>query len=84
MTRAEPSSSNPAAPSGDVAQTVVARADELACHRDAPCVGTVDLLFALFEVYDRLIDRALYLRGASRVELLERLATVDCAVETGH
>ncbi len=76
MTRAEPSSSSPAAPSGDVAQTVVERADELACHRDAPCVGTVDLLFALFEFYGGLMDRALYLRGASREELVERLATM--------
>jgi hypothetical protein len=76
MTRAEPSSPRPTVPSGDVAQTVVERAGELACHRDAPCVGTVDLLFALFEVYGGLMNRALYLRGTSREELMEQLASV--------
>jgi len=75
MTRAEPVAPVPAPPSGDVAQRVVERAGELACQRGARCVGTVDLLFALFEVYGGLIDRALYLRGASREELLERLAS---------
>ncbi len=77
MTRAEPSASGPAAASEDVAQRVVERAGELACLREVACVGTVDLLFALFEVYGGLIDRALYLRGASREELVEHLATTD-------
>jgi hypothetical protein len=31
------------------------------------------VLFALFEIYGGLIDRALYIRGASREELIERL-----------
>ncbi len=76
MTRAEPAAHRPAPPSEDVAQRVVERAGELACHREAPCVGTVDLLFALFEVYGGLLDRALYLRGASREELVEQLAAM--------
>ena len=76
MTRAEPPAPSPAAPNGDVAQTVVARAGELASHRSVPCVGTIDLLFALFEVYGGLMDRALYLRGASRDELVEHLVTM--------
>jgi len=76
MTRAEPSAPRPAGPSGDVAQPVVERAGALACHRDAPCVGKVDMLFALFEVYGGLMNRALYLRGASREELVEQLAGV--------
>ena len=76
MTRAEPTPPSPAAPSSDIAQRAVERADELACQRDAPCIGTVDLLFALFEIYGGLIDRALYLRGASREELVEHLATM--------
>ena len=53
---------------------VVERACELATQRRADCVCTVDLLFALFEIYGGLIDRALYLRGGSRQELLERLS----------
>ena len=76
MTRAESTTAEPApaAPSGDMAQRVVERADMLAHARHAPCVGTVDLLFALFEEYGGLLDRALYLRGASRDELTEHLA----------
>lgn len=81
MTRAEPPAPSPAAPSGDVAQRVVGRAGELAHERDVPCVGTIDLLFALFEIYGGLIDRALYLRGASHKELVERLATMGAPAE---
>ena len=81
MTRAEPAPPAPAAPNGDVAQRVVARAGELAEERDVPCVGTIDLLFALFEVYGGLMDRALYLRGASREELVEHLATMGAPAE---
>ena len=51
-------------------------------------VGTPELLFAVMEVYGRMFDRALYLRGASREELLERLSdasrpTSEPAVENG-
>ena len=61
-------------PLGDeVVERVVRRAGELADERRTPCVCTVDVLFALFEIYGGLIDRALYLRGASREELIERL-----------
>lgn len=74
MTRAEPPPSGPTAPDPDIAEHVVERADRLAGARGVPCVGTIDLLFALFDVYGGLIDRALYLRGASREELVERLA----------
>jgi hypothetical protein len=45
-------------------------------------VATVDVLFAVFEVYGRTFDRALYIRGTSREELIERLA-VEAEVE-GH
>ncbi len=81
MTRAEPLAPEQAAPSGDVAQKAVERAGELACDRDAPCVGTTDLLFALLEIYGGLLDRALYVRGASREELVECLATRDDFLE---
>ena len=36
-------------------------------------LAPTDILFAVFEVYGKLFDRALYLRGTSRDELVERL-----------
>ncbi len=63
-----------APPLGDeVVERVVRRASELAIERQAAQVCTVDVLFALFEIYGGLLDRALYLRGCSREELIERL-----------
>src|ERR1700742_561533 len=50
------------------------RAAELAAARRAENVTTADLLFAVMDVYGKLFDRALYLRGTSRDELAERLA----------
>lgn len=47
---------------------------ELARRRDAQVTGTVDVLFALFSVYGKAFDRALYSRGTSREELIETLA----------
>ncbi len=55
-------------------EMVARRAKQLAAHRKSDTIGTVDLLFAVLELYDRLFDRALYLRGSSREELVERLA----------
>lgn len=46
----------------------------LARERDSAVVTTVDVLFAVIELYGRAFDRALYVRGASRDELLDRLA----------
>jgi hypothetical protein len=50
------------------------RATDFAAVREADTVCTPDLLFAVFEVYGGLFDRALYMRGTSRDELVERLA----------
>jgi hypothetical protein len=58
----------------EVVREVAGRADALAASRGAKAVGTADVLVAVIEVYDRLFDRALYLRGSSREELLERLS----------
>ena len=58
-------------------EDVCRRAQGWAAGRGAACVATVDLLFAILEVYDRLFDRALYERGATRDELLARLAAVE-------
>ena len=63
-----------AAPEGDVVERVVDCAEDFAAKRKADTVSTADLLFALFEVYGKLMDRALYLRGTSREELVQRLA----------
>jgi hypothetical protein len=49
-------------------------AGALARERGATLVTTVDVLFAAMELYGRAFDRALYVRGATREELLERLA----------
>jgi hypothetical protein len=55
---------------------VAAAADRYAGGRGATLVATVDVLFAVLEVYGRAFDRALYIRGATREELIERLAAV--------
>lgn len=85
MTASEPVSCKPADEStngGDVVDEVTRRAGSFAAERGADCVATVDLLFSLLEVYGRLFDRALYQRGATRDELLERLSSSEQPVET--
>jgi hypothetical protein len=49
-------------------------AGSLARERGASVVTTVDVLFAAMSLYGRAFDRALYVRGATREELIERLA----------
>jgi hypothetical protein len=56
-----------------IIDVIAGRASRYAHERDAEAIGTVHVLFAVLEVYDRLFDRALYRRGTSRGELLERL-----------
>lgn len=58
----------------DVVDLVARRAVRTAATRKSSLVGTVDVLAALLETYDRIFDRALYVRGTSREELLERLS----------
>jgi hypothetical protein len=60
-----------------VIEDVAKRAGELARARMADTIGTPDLLFAVLDVYGRLFDRVLYLRGTSREELAERLGTLE-------
>jgi hypothetical protein len=57
----------------EVLDEVTRRASDFAAGREAETVGTTDLLFAVFDVYGKLFDRVLYLRGASREELVEKL-----------
>jgi hypothetical protein len=69
-------------PLGPKAVDVVTdRAQDYAFRRSATAVGTTELLFAVMEVYGQMFDRALYLRGASREELLERLSTLESESE---
>ena len=63
----------------DVLDDVTERASEFATARRAATVGTADILFAVLDVYGKRFDRALYLRGTSRDELVERLT--DAAVQ---
>ena len=56
------------------AEEVTARSRDMALHRGAPAVGTIDILFACFDLYGQAFDRALYVRGTSRDELLQKIA----------
>jgi hypothetical protein len=64
-----------------VLERVTERATEFAAGRRADTVGTADVLFAVMDVYGRLFDRALYMRGTSREELAERLAGAGATQE---
>jgi hypothetical protein len=55
-------------------EKVTERSRDMALQRGAPAVGTIDVLFACFDLYGSAFDRALYVRGTSREELLERIA----------
>jgi len=57
----------------DPVDAICRRASCLADARSADRVGTVDLLLAVLMTYGNAFDRALYVRGTSRDELLERL-----------
>jgi hypothetical protein len=70
-----PSAVTPRKPGENVVQEVAQAAARFATGRHADAVATVDVLFAVFEVYGKAFDRALYIRGATREELLERLAS---------
>ena len=59
----------------DVLDDVTQRANHFAMTRHADTVGTTDILFAVLDVYGTLFDRALYLRGTSREELVESLTS---------
>jgi hypothetical protein len=75
MTGSDPEQDGPGTPpmGADVLDEVTRRAGNLAAAREAETVGTPDLLFAVLDVYGKLFDRVLYLRGTSREELAERL-----------
>ena len=47
---------------------------ELTAERDGDLVSTVDVFFALLDVYGGAFDRALYIRGTTRIELTSALS----------
>src|SRR4051794_23702481 len=63
----------PRRPGENVVGEVGRRAVRFAAGRNAKLVGTIEVLFAVMAVYGSAFDRALYVRGATRDELLERL-----------
>jgi hypothetical protein len=70
----------PRRPGDDVVRQVARAAARFALGREAKLIGTVDVLFAVLAVYDKAFDRALYVRGATREELIERLAASQSPV----
>jgi hypothetical protein len=57
----------------EVLERVTDTAAEFATGRGAENVGTTDILLAVLDIYGELFEHALYLRGTSREELVERL-----------
>jgi hypothetical protein len=57
----------------EAVSAVAEAAGWLARERGSRIVSTVDVLFATMELYGRAFDRALYVRGSTRDELIERL-----------
>jgi hypothetical protein len=58
----------------DIVEIVADRSGTFARERRTSAVSTVDILFALFDLYGPALRRALYSRGTTQEELLERLA----------
>jgi hypothetical protein len=54
-------------------ERVAQEAERIAAEEDADSVGTEHLLLAVLDVYGDIFDRALYVRGTSREELVEHL-----------
>ena len=75
-----PSTRTPRRPGENIVREVAQAAARYAVGRGAKLIGTVDVLFAVLEVYGKAFDRALYIRGATREELIERLAAPAPAV----
>jgi hypothetical protein len=73
--RPVPSPATASPGSGDPVDAICRRAVRLANARAADRVATLDILFAVFATYAQAFDRALYIRGTSREELLERLVS---------
>ena len=66
-----------------VADELSRRARHFAAARGGEVVGTADVLLALLDIYGRVFERALYLHGTSREELIERLVQIEDASALG-
>jgi len=76
MTAARPVEDVAPPSTGEAPVDVICRvATEMATCRSAEMIGTIDILFAVLKTYGSAFDRALYIRGTSREELLERLVS---------
>jgi len=64
-------------PEGDVIKHVVRSAMEFTIARGGQAAGTGDLLFAVFDVYGRTMDRAMFMHGLTRSQVFEALAGAD-------
>ena len=73
-TRAEPRPRSAAGNPADPVAAVAAEAARLARRRGGDATTTLDVLFAALIDYGRLFDRALYLAGVSRRELIAELS----------
>jgi hypothetical protein len=60
--------------SATIVEQVEERARQLAAERRAQLVSTVDIFFAVLDIYSTTFERALYARGATRVELIAELS----------
>ncbi len=77
MTDARPSPPPDAGAQAGASVDAICRvAVRMANARAADRVATVDVLFAVLATYGGAFDRALYIRGTSREELLGRLVSV--------
>jgi hypothetical protein len=79
--RERPRGNRPFGP--EVIERVAAGARLFAGARHAPTVGTGDVLFAILQIYGRLFDRVLYVRGTSRDELLASLSEHELRAHSG-
>jgi hypothetical protein len=58
---------------GRVVTEVEQRSMQLAAERGGQLVSTVDVFFAVLDIYAGALDRALYSRGTTRLELIGEL-----------
>lgn len=68
----------------DVVPLIRRRAAEAALARGSAVTGTIDVLFALLATYGQIFDRALYVRGTTRDELLARLRERKATGDAGR
>jgi hypothetical protein len=58
----------------NIVDQVEDRAFELAEERNSQILSTVDVFFAVLDIYSGTFERALYARGTTRVELIRELS----------